>query len=83
VGKTLRRVDQVRSSVEQAGVSQPDLTREQSDVVNVELSSARDALYRAAESLQLDDDARSVLWEMAGHVEDSKVLLMRRCRACG
>jgi hypothetical protein len=63
-------------------VSLPDLDRQQATVVNAALSSARDAIYRAAESLALDDDARSVLWEMAGHVEDAKVLLLRRCEPC-
>jgi hypothetical protein len=61
----------------------PDLTRAQSNQINVEMSMARDALYRAAYALEYGDPFRSVLWELAGDVEDAKIVLMRRCHECG
>ena len=63
-------------------MSRPEVSREQAAIVMTEMSIARNAIYRAAQALALDDEARTVLWEMAGHVEDAKVLLLRRCRPC-
>lgn len=60
----------------------PDLTKVQSGQINIEMSAARDALYRAAYALEYGDPLRSVLWELAGDIEDAKIVLMRRCREC-
>lgn len=60
-----------------------DLTPSQAKRFNHGLTTIRDTLYRLAQTLCNGDPSRDRLWQLAGEIEDEKIVLLRRCRECG